>query len=206
MPKRVAVLFLTVLIFTPLGYAKKKKQVLPDLVLNAQTLVVTIHPDAGEPLTDLSANRTAQENVERALTKWGRFRLLIDVQTADLVVAVRTGHASGATIRNAPSNNRPVIIQPSDENVRIGGQQGRPPDATDPSLGGTANRDPKIASEWGSADDTLEVYRGRIEYPLDAAPLWRYAAKNALKEPQVTAVEQFRKIVEESEKQRQQKP
>ena len=52
----------------------------------------------------------------------------------------------------------------------------------------------------------FEVYRGGVDYPLDAAPVWRYIAKGALNEPQVAAVEQFRKAIDESEKQRQQKP
>ena len=113
---------------------------------------------------------------------------------------------SGPTISNAPADNRPVIIQSTDENVRVGGQKGQSPDATDPSLGAPANRDPRIGAEWGSSDDTLEIYRGGIEHPLATAPLWWYMAKNALREPQLTAVEQFRRAVEESEKQRQQKP
>jgi hypothetical protein len=52
----------------------------------------------------------------------------------------------------------------------------------------------------------FEVYLGRIDYPLDAPPIWRFSAKNALNGPQIPAVEQFRKAIEESEKQRQQKP
>jgi hypothetical protein len=52
----------------------------------------------------------------------------------------------------------------------------------------------------------FEVYRGRGEYPLDTAPVWRYIAKGSLDGPQVVAVERFRKAIDESEKQRQQKP
>jgi hypothetical protein len=58
----------------------------------------------------------------------------------------------------------------------------------------------------GSSEDTFEVYRGGVEYPLDAAPVWRYIAKDALNGPQVAAVEQFRKAIVDSGKQRQQKP
>lgn len=36
---------------------------------------------------------------------------------------------------------------------------------------------------------------------LEAAPLWRYMAKDALTESQVRAVEQFRSAIDESEKQ-----
>jgi hypothetical protein len=50
------------------------------------------------------------------------------------------------------------------------------------------------------------VYQGRVQYPLDAAPFWRYTAKDALSGPQVHAVEQFHKAIAESEKQQQHKP
>jgi hypothetical protein len=207
MSARMVIFFLIVLVAAPLAHAKnKKKQVLPDYVLNAHTVLVVIHPDAGEPLTNPTVNRTAQDNVEKALMNWGRFRLVMDAQTADLVIAVRKGHAGGPTVRNSPSDNRPVILQPNDGNIRIGGQQGRPPDVTDPSLGGPADRGPRMGNEIGPSEDTLEVYRGGVEYPLDSPTVWRYMAKDALNGPQVAAVGQFRKAIDESEKQRQPKP
>src|ERR1700757_936639 len=96
---RMPIFFLVVFVLAPLAVAKnKKKQVLPDYVLKAQTVVVVIHPDAGEPLKNPTANRTAQDDVEKALMKWGRFKLVMDARTADLVVAVRKGHAGGPTI------------------------------------------------------------------------------------------------------------
>lgn len=207
MSARAILTFLLALAVVPLAAAKsKKKQVLPDYVLRAETVLVVIHPDAGEPLTSPMANRTAQENVEKALTQWGRFRLVMDGQTADLVIAVRMGHAGGPTISNSPSDNRPVIVQPGDGSIRVGGQQGRPPDLTNPGLGGPADRGPRIGNEIGTSEDTFEVFRGGVEYPLDASPVWRYMGKGALKAPQVSAVEQFRKALNESEKQHQQKP
>lgn len=207
MSARMGIFLFIVLVVAPLAHAKnKKKQVLPDYVLKAQTVLVVIHPDAGEPLTNPTANRTAQDNVEKALMEWGRFRMVMDAQTADLVIAVRKGHASGPTVRNSPTDNRPVIIQPSDGNIRVGGQQGRPPDLTNPDLGGSPDRGPRIGHEIGTSEDTLEVYRGGIEYPLDSAPVWRYIAEDALNGPHVSAVEQFRKTLSEAEKQHQQKP
>jgi hypothetical protein len=64
----------------------KKKSPVPDNVLRAQTVLVVIHPDAGEPLTDPRANRTAHDDVEQAMTTWGRFRVVRDTETADLIV------------------------------------------------------------------------------------------------------------------------
>src|ERR1700690_715276 len=72
MSARIGMFFLIVLVVAPLAHAKnKKKQVLPDYVLKAQTVLVVIHPDAGEHLTNPTANRTAQDNVEKALRDWG---------------------------------------------------------------------------------------------------------------------------------------
>lgn len=207
MSARTALITLVLFAVVPIAIAKnKKKQVLPDYVLRAETVLVVIHPEAGESVTNPTANRTAQENVEKALTQWGRFRLAMEAQTADLVIAVRKGHTSGPTVRNLPSDNRPIIIQPSDGNIRLGGQQGRPPDLSNPGLGGPTDQGPSIDREIGPSQDTFEVYRGGIQFPLDSAPVWRYMAKNALDAPQVQAVEQFRKVLTESEKQHQQKP
>src|SRR5215813_8912310 len=134
MSARTALITLMVFGVTSVAIAKnKKKQILPDYVLRAQTVLVVIHPEAGEPVTNPTANRTAQENVEKALTQWGRFRLVMDAQTADLVISVQKGHASGPTVRNLPTDSRPVIIQPSDGNIRVGGQQGRRPISATPA-------------------------------------------------------------------------
>jgi hypothetical protein len=209
MSVRASIVLLLLLSIPQADAKNKKKQLLPDYVLKAQRVLVVIRPDAGEPLTNPTANRTAQDEVERAISKWGRFNLVIEAQTADLVIAVRKGHAGGPTISNSPVDNRPVVFQtggqPSGGGTRIGGQQGRPPDLTNPGLG-PEDSGPRISNQIGPSDDIFEVYLGGIEDPLDAPPIWRYSAKNALNGPQVGAVEQFRKAVEESEKQRQQKP
>lgn len=171
-----------------------KKQLLPDLILKAQTVVVVIHPGSGEPLGAPAANRTAVDQVEKAFSRWGRFHVVMEGQFADLVIAVRKGHAGGPAISNSPGDNAPVIFQPSDGSIRIGGRTGSPQST------------PRISNEIGPAEDIFEVYPGGSDDPLDMAPIWRFSAKNALNGPQVQAVEQFRKAIEESEKQRQQKP
>jgi hypothetical protein len=45
------------------------------------------------------------------------------------------------------------------------------------------------------------VYRGKRDDALDAPSVWRYSAKNALNSPQVPAVDAFRKLIAEAEKQ-----
>ncbi len=203
MSARTVLIYLSILAVVPFAVAKKK-QVLPNYVLQAETVAVVIQPDAGEPATNPAANRTAQENVEKALSQWGRFRLVPDAQTADLVVAVRKGHTSGPTITNSPSDNPPVTIQTGGGTTRVGAQQGHPPDLSNPGPLGPPG--PRVGDEIGASEDTFAVYQGRVEYPLDAAPVWRYTEKNALNGPEVQAVEQFRRALTEAEKQHQQKP
>jgi hypothetical protein len=79
----------------------KDKSVLPADILSAQTVLVVIEPDAGEPLTNPGANSTSREDVERAITKWGRFKLVMDAQTADLIIAVRKGSGRWSLPRSA---------------------------------------------------------------------------------------------------------
>jgi hypothetical protein len=185
-----------------MGSAKKKEKVLlPDFVLKAQTVVVLILPDAGEPMNDPFANRKAQEEVEKALMKWGRYRLTQDASTADLVIGVKKGSdkIANPTINGGPVDTRPGTIETTDNQIRIGAQQGRPPNG--PESGdatGTSGR-ASPGMEVGSSDDVFEVFRADI-YAGHDAPVWQYVAKDGLKPPSVTAVEQFRKAVEESEK------
>ena len=177
---------------------------LPDYVLQAETVAVVIPPDAGEPVKNPMANRTAEENVEIALSQWGRYRLVTDAEVADLVIAVRKGYVGGPTMVNSPTDNRPVTLQSGSPTTRVGVQQGRPSDLTTPFPGEPSG--PRLSNEIGSAEDSFEVYQGKVQYPLDAAPLWRYMAKDALDAPQVRAVEEFHKAVTESEKAKNQKP
>ncbi len=204
--RRVAILSVALLGLVLPTFAKdKKKQALPDVVLNAHRVLVVIYPDAGEPLTDLNANQNARDSVERALMKWGRFELAMESQTADLVIAVRRGHAGGPTISNSPMDDRPVIYQPGGADTRAGGQHGQPPDLSNPFPGGMKDRGPRITNEIGSSEDAFDVFLGGMEYPLDSAPVWHYRGKDALKGAQLAAVEQFHKAIEESEKAREER-
>jgi hypothetical protein len=207
MSVRVPIAFLVLLLFlVPQASAKnKKKQVLPEYVLKAQTVAVVIRPEAGEPLTSPNANRTAQTDVENAITKWGRFKVIQNAQAADLIIAIRTGHANGPTIRNSPADGR---MNDQIGNIPDANQQGPSPDLTNPGPSTVRDRRPHISSnEMGPSEDSFEVYRGRVDYPLDAPAVWRYVAKDALDDlPEIVAVEQFRNAINEAERQSQQKP
>ena len=90
MKYRPYLLMVLVVAVAAAGIAKKKeKKVLPETVVRAQTAVVVIQDGAREPMSDPNANLKAQKEVEKAIMKWGRYRLAVDVETADLVIAVQ---------------------------------------------------------------------------------------------------------------------
>jgi hypothetical protein len=203
---RMRVVLLVVLLSTSLAVAGgKKKILLPDYVLKAHTVRVIIDPDAGTSMTSPQANKTAQDEVEKALMKWGRLRPVMEGMPADLVITVRKGSGKivQPTISGEPTNERPVVVQPTDSGIRIGGQQGRPPNATQPPPEDTK---PRPQMEAGPAEDMFVVYQGSEGRDLDGAVAWHYSAKNALRSPDVPAVAEFRKIIEEAEKQQKSKP
>jgi hypothetical protein len=183
----------------------KKKNLLPADVLQAQTVLVVIDPNAGMSVEDPNANRIAREDVEKALMKWGRFSLAMEGSTADLIITVQKGNGKTVqpTISGVPVNNRPVVFEPTDSGGRIGGRQGTSGNAGDPSNPQSSAPEPQLAI--GQTQDMFVVYRGnKVDpntAPLDSPPVWRYTAKDALQSPGVPAVEVFRQLIAESEKQ-----
>jgi hypothetical protein len=188
------------------AFADKKKNLLPGYVLKARTVSVLIDPEAGIAMSDPAANKIARDDVEKAIAKWGRFLAVLDGMNPDLVIVVRRGHGKivQPTIGGVPNgNDRPVVLQPNDNGIRIAGQQGRPPNSTQ---SGSPDTGPRPKVEVGPSEDMLVVYEGGVDDPLNYPPLWRYVAKDALRSPGVPAVAEFRKIIEETEKQLKPKP
>jgi hypothetical protein len=143
----------------------KKKILLPADVLEARTVLVVIDPDAGISPTAPYANRAAQEDVEKALMKWGRFELATDLSTADLVITVRKGNGNLAqpTIGGIPNNNRPIIFEPTESGGRAGGSRGTPP------MGETLRR--------------LEeaIRRRRLKWERETTHLWCIAGSETMR-------------------------
>jgi hypothetical protein len=195
---RVRVLFIFVFIATSLAIAgPKKKEQLPAYILRAHTAIVIIDPNAGVSVSSPLANKKAQEDVEQALMKWGRLSLVMDPQSADLVIVIRkdSGKLVQPTIGGVPTNDRSVIVQQTDRNIRIGGQQGRAPGS--PQQPSPQDTSPAPQMEAGSPDDMFSVYEGRSGEAIDQRPVaWRFVTKNALHSPDVPAVIEFRKVIE----------
>lgn len=198
-PLSLILLFVLLVLFAP---AKDKKDILPAYVLDAKTVLVVIDPDAGVSSSNPNENRTAREDVEKALANWGRFTLSPSLIDADLVISVRRGNGKAVnnTIGGVP-NDRPVVLEPTDTGVIIDGQHGTPPPLVTgpPVTTDSPSSRPHPQTEIGSTQDTFLVYRGDTENPLDSPPIWRYSAKDALNSPSVPAVAQFQKVLTQTE-------
>lgn len=184
------------------GAKDKKKFLLPADVLRARTVLVLIEPMAGVAVDAPNANRAARAAVERELMNWGRFELVNNVSVADLIITVRKGNGKLAqpTIGGIPQNQRAVIFQPTDSGGIADASQAGPRAAGDPTVR-QQRPDPIPQAEVGPTEDMFAVYRGRRDNALDSSPVWRYVAKGSLDSPRVRAVEEFRKLIIEAEKQ-----
>ncbi|PYU68870.1 MAG: hypothetical protein DMG52_30255 [Acidobacteria bacterium] len=119
----------------------------------------------------------AREDVEKALMRWGRLKPVMTMSLADLVIVIRKGNTQPVqpTVGGEPTNNRPVIVQ------------------------GTGDTMARLRI-------CLRYIRGGTDAPALNRPVaWRYARKNGLKSPEVPAVGEFKKAVDEAVKQQQQK-
>jgi hypothetical protein len=208
MPLRKLLAVTTIILCSALASAKKKA-ILPADVLRARTVLVIVDPTAGVDARDPNANRAARANVEKALDQWGRFTLVQEGFTADLVITVRKGNGKliQPTIGGTPINGTPPVSggttsTPTQMTTRGAVRLG-PGDPNDPSSAGTQPSTPEPQIEAGSRQDMFVVYRGSMDSiwsPLDAPAVWRYSGKDALASPSVPAVEVFRKLIAESEK------
>jgi hypothetical protein len=195
---RFSVLFSLILIASFAPAKDKSKSSLPAIILRAETVAVIVNPGSEVPLANPGENRDAQSDVEQALTKWGRLRVVMDPSTADLVISVRRGRGLSPTIAGAIRTNVPSCCNLA-RAVRASGF--KPANRLAQARAIRKTPTPRPGMETGSPEDVFEVYRGQDANTLDGSPLWRYMGKNAFRPPAVPAVEQFRKAIEEAEKQ-----
>jgi hypothetical protein len=195
-------LFLLLLALPARPIVAKDKNTLPEWILEAHTVRVVVSPDAANSLNHPMANSDAQQAVRRALADWGRFTLA-EGQETDLVISVRAGgKVVSSTLETGPADTREEV-RPGNGNVRIFGQQGRSPAIADPTAD-PKRTNPHLGKQIGRVDDVFEVFRGGVAYSAKSTPIWQYAAKDALKAPNVAAVEQFRKAIAAAEQHRAQ--
>ena len=86
----------------------------------------------------------------------------------------------------------------------MAGRRGTAPQAGDPT--NAQPQDPHPQIEAGSTQDMFAVYRGKRDNVLDGPAVWRYSTSDALSSPGVPAVDRFKKLIAEAEKQQAAKP
>jgi hypothetical protein len=178
----------------------KKKNPVPDDVLQAKTVVVVIDPGALAGRELLVANQKALENTEKALTKWGRLALVKSATDADLIVTVRAGMQQGGSGRMAG----PRMGETTDSGLWVGGSQVSSPQAG--SAGGAGSEPAGMGRDSVQTPDFFAIYRGKRENPLSQPAVWKYGSVDALRAPDVPAVAEFRKLIEETEKEKSATP
>lgn len=156
-----------------LALKAEDKTAISAVVKNATYVMVTTYSgDVFSPKVSPD-DRHAIQNVQDAIQKWGRYKLVYKAGEADLILLVRTGRL--AEVKGG---------------VQAGTQ--RVGDTTSRSHGSA------IGGEVGDPQDTLEVYMA--SQGINGPPLWRGRAQDGLKAPGMQLVQEFRSKVEASEK------
>jgi hypothetical protein len=205
MVRRLSMLAAMGLMAAAPGLAKgKSDKILPSYILEAHTVAVVVDPNAGVDIEDPRANQVAQKDVETELMNWGRYQPMIGPEKADLIIVIRKGHGRmvDQTINDPRQNNRAGAINPADNGMGVGAQNGHPPDlgATQDNSRQRPPQIPTTQTEVGGVDDSFMVFDGRTERPLDGAPGWRYLGQDGLRPHNVPAVDAFRKAVAAADK------
>ena len=200
--QRSAWLVASVLLATVAGAQQKPipQRYLRDFV-EARTIAVLAGGSPSSP-ENSPENQRVRSDVQNALLKWGKYQVVPDASTADLIVVVHKGRTQ-ATPNGGPGSP----VDPS-VNIGLGRSQSPPLSRADIGRSGSGTR---AGAEAGSVEDVLDVYLGRTplmgdasrnatQYPLDEPPAWSYEAIGALQSPRLEAVSVFRKAVEAAEK------
>lgn len=174
MLKRKASVFSVLLLFVfALAVKAEDKNAISAVIKNATYVYVMAY--SGDVISPevLPDDRHAIQNVQSAIEKWGRYKLVYNRGEADLVLVVRTGRL--AEVKGG---------------VQVG--VGKVGDTTTKSHGSS------IGGEVGDPQDTLEVYMA--SQGTNSPPLWRGRAQDGLKAPEMRLVQELRSKVEAPEK------
>lgn len=178
--RRCLVLVIAVSFVLP-AVAKKKKSDLPMAVVAAQFVYVTsYHGDAYDPRTS-AEERAAINKVADALRAWGKYRVVLQPEGADLMLIVKPG-----------------AIAESRVGVDVG---------TDPNYPGVAIGRPGIGVgqrtgvDMSSTPDDMLMVSLSPQDGADSAPIiWRRSARHGLWGNKPTLVEAFREAVDQAAK------
>ena len=167
MSKRIVTLSL-LLLATLVG--AKDKPPMPAIVTNATYVMVTTYDGDVFSPNVTPEDRQAVGDVQEAIQKWGRYKLVYKREQADLILVVRTG--------------RVLEVKGG---VQVGTSTDRPR--------GTAQ---SIGAEAGDPLDSLSVFIA--SQGIDSSPLWRGRSADGFNAPEIKLVKEFRSKVEAAAK------
>jgi len=154
---------------------KKSKNQISEVVVNAQYVFVEAY-DGPQWDRQLSPeDRKAIADVERAVQSWGRYRLALRREDAEIVLQVRKGRIASARAGGGVSVDRiPTHVE-------------FPPTTTTQT---TTHGDAGI--EGGPPDDLLWVYLTDGSGGELSAPLWRGTQTDGLQAPELKLFQKFK--------------
>lgn len=164
------------------AFGKKKRSDIPMAVVAAQFVYVTsYHGDALDPRTS-AEERAAINKVTDALRAWGKYRIVLQPEGADLMLIVKPGAIAQSRVGVDVGND------PNYPGVSIGR----------PGIGIGQTTGVDLSS---TPDDMLMVSLSPQEAP-DAAPtIWRRSARHGFWGSKPVLVEAFREAVDEAARQ-----
>lgn len=152
---------------------KKVKTPAPALVAKAQYVYLTTYDGPETSFGVSPADRQALQTVQDAIRKWGRYKVTLRQQDAELILLVRSGRTLNARAGGG---------------VRAGSET--PTTASGPNA--------RVEASTSGVDDELAVYQGPSG--LNSAPLWRGLMTNGLQGPTPALVRKLRNDVEQTDK------
>lgn len=186
MRRLLSVCLLLALAATGFAQKNKKKSEIPQSVVVAQFVYVTsFHGDRFDRRTTYE-DRQAITNVEEAVQKWGRYRIALRPDEADIMLVVRPGEMA--------ASHMGVGIPIDVGGTRIGTTPSGTPTSTGPNIGAGGD----ISN---APDDMLLVSLRAVEPANEASFVWRRSQHNGLFGRNPGLLQEFRKQVEEAEKQ-----
>jgi len=152
---------------------KKVKTPVPALVTQAQYVYLTTYDGPETSFGVTPADRQALNTVHDAIRKWGKYKITLRQQDADLILLVRAGRTLDARVGGG---------------VHAG--SGRDTTATGPNA--------RVELSSSGLEDEFAVYQRATG--LNSAPLWRGLMADGLQGPAPALVQKLRTAVEETEK------
>jgi hypothetical protein len=195
---KLTVFLLLLLPMLAMAQKKEKKPKLPEALDQAHLVFVeAVDGEEFKPGLD-TADRLAIADLRDALQSWGRYKLTVEREKADLIFVVRKGRPAEdrAGVDIDGSGAHPIgDPQGGPQGGQMGGQPGGQMGSQFPGQQRQRDTDMGVGGEAGSEDDMLKVCQLNVNGKL-SNPLWIRTFKYGLDAPRLTLLAQFKDELE----------